>query len=79
MKLDKISSLRGIETVPTDAYELYSRVGELDKISSLRGIETPHIKLHINTNILIKLDKISSLRGIETYKGNYYNDIHLVR
>ena len=65
-KLDKISSLRGIETVWIYTTFRINQINQLDKISSLRGIETCLFLAFVYICKIVKLDKISSLRGIET-------------
>ena len=63
--LDKVSSLRGIETNSNFCNCVHS-LKALDKVSSLRGIETK--AFHDSTVKMVEmLDKVSSLRGIETY------------
>ena len=76
--LDKISSLRGIETF--SCYRLTEAVcgPKLDKISSLRGIET--ITSSTDNKFFKLLDKISSLKGIETsFRAFLYSVLFLVR
>ena len=66
--LDKVSSLRGIETsIWSDTIDDTITI-VLDKVSSLRGIETSIWSDTIDDTITIVLDKVSSLRGIETSK-----------